>query len=243
MVWIPWQSVQTGASQLPRSDRLPVNALHVDALHLGVALAACGGDVELVDGRAGVVGGKNLMRAMAVRADRRGLRSVLHRVTVDAVLVGHKDLRAAAGQLHQKLLPVACAAGGGDVGVADGRLGIARRQNCVRVAVTIDAGGGRRPVGLLRGGVEAVPVRGLRIGVALGAGDLRGSRFVRRRLHVLVAVHAGEHTAVDGLLHLAGIDGEADRPAAGVSGGECGGPRDRRDTPRPSACAGRGQAS
>ncbi len=121
MVWIPWQSVQTGASQLPRTG-LPVNALHVDALHIGVALAAGGGNIELVDRRLCVVGGKNLMRAMAVRADRRGLRAVLHRVSVDAVLVGHKDLRAAAGGLHQKLLAVACAAGGGNVGVIDGRL-------------------------------------------------------------------------------------------------------------------------
>ncbi len=140
------------------------------------------------------------MRAMAVRADGGGLRAVLHRVSVDAVLVGHKDLRAAAGRLHQKLLPVACAAGGGNVGVVHGRLWIAGGQNCVRVAVTIDAGGSGRSVGLLRGGVEAVLIRGLRVGVALGAGDLRGSRGVRRGLHVLVAVHAGEHSAVDGLL-------------------------------------------
>ena len=110
-------------------DRLPVNALHVDALHIGVAPAAGGGDVELVDRRAGVVGGKNLMRAMAVRADGGGLRAVLHRAAVDAVLVGDEDLRAAAGRLHQKLLAVAGAAGCGDVGVVDRRLRVAGGQN------------------------------------------------------------------------------------------------------------------
>ena len=45
---------------------------------------------------------------------------------------------------------------------------------------------------------------------------------MRRGLHVLVAVDAGEHSAVDGLLQLFGVDGEADRLAVGIGGGERG---------------------
>jgi len=92
----------------------------------------------------------------------------------------------------------------------------------VRVAVAIDAGGGRRSIRPLRDGVEAVLVRGLFVGVALGACDPGRSILVRRGLHVLVAIDAGEHSTVDGLLHLFGVDGEADRLAIRIGGGERG---------------------
>jgi len=197
-------------------NRLPVDALHVDALDLAVALPAGLRHVELVDQRLGVVGGQNVVGAMAVRAHRRALRSLLHRAPMHALLVRHKRLRAVAGRLHQELLPVAGPAGRGNVGVVDRRLCIAGRQNPVRIAMAIDAGRDRAAVRLLRRGVEAVLVLRLRVGMALHAGDLGRSIFVRRRLDVLVAVHAGEHLPVNGLLHLVRIDVQAHLLAARV---------------------------
>ena len=184
-----------GGERVAARDGLAVNALGEDGLHAGVALAAGAGDVELVDQRLGIVGGQNLVRAVAVGADGGLLRAVLDRAAVDALLVADEGLVAVAGRLHQELLAVAGAAGGGNVGVIDGRLGIGCRQNGVRVAVAIGAGGGNGSVGLARGGVVAVRVGGLRVGVAAGAGDLGGCLIVRRGLDVLVAVDAGEHAA------------------------------------------------
>ena len=54
-------------------------------------------------------------------------------------------------------------------------------------------------------GVRAVRICGLRFSVAIGAGNLFRGRFVRETLHVLVAVDAGEHRAVHGLLQLFSI--------------------------------------
>src|ERR1019366_1260577 len=170
-------------------DGLAVNALGEDGLHSGVALAAGGGDIELVDQRPGGVGGQDRVRAVAVGADGGLLRAVFDGAAMDALLVGDEGLIAVAGRLHQELLAVAGAAGGGNVGVVGGRPGVSGGQGGVRVAVAIGAGGGRGAVGLARGGVIAARVGGLRIGVALGAGDLFGRLRVRRGLDVLVAVH------------------------------------------------------
>ena len=97
------------------------------------------------------------MRAVAVGADGGLLRAVGDGAAVHAVLIGDEGLRAFAVRLHEKLLPVAAAAGGGNVGVIDGRLGIAGRDDLVHVAVAVfAAGGGFCPV--CRLGVGAVRV-------------------------------------------------------------------------------------
>ena len=68
-------------------DGLPVNALHESVCDIGVALAAGGGHVELGDGRFGVAGGENFVRAVAIGADRGLLRAVGDGAAVHAVLV------------------------------------------------------------------------------------------------------------------------------------------------------------
>ncbi len=202
-------------------DGLPVNALHEGVCDVGVALAAGGGNVELGDGRFGVVGGENFVRAVAIGADRGLLRSIGDGAAVHAVLVGEEGLRAFAVRLHEKLLPVAPAAGGGNIGVIDGRLGIARALNLVNVAVAVLATGGNLSA-LVHFRVDAVLIRLAGIGVALRAADFLRGRLVRQALHILVAIHAGEHAAVDGMLELALVDEEADRRSVLVRGGERG---------------------
>ena len=84
------------------------------------------------------------MRAVAVGADRGLLRSVRNCAAVHALLIADEGLRCFAGRLHQELLAVAGAAGGGNVGVIDGRLRISCRKDGVRIAVAIGARGGTR---------------------------------------------------------------------------------------------------
>ena len=120
-------------------------------------------------------------------------------MSVDALRVRRHHLRALSTVLHHKLLAVACAASRGDVGMMHARLGITGREQHVRAAVTIDAGGGLAVASLDGLAVKAAIVGGLLLGVAGGAGDFQGRRFVRRTLYVGVAVHAGEHAAVDGI--------------------------------------------
>ena len=141
-------------------DGLPVNALLEGVCDVRVALAAGGGNVELGDRRFGVAGGENFVRAVAIGADGGLLRAVGDGAAVHAVLVGDEGLRAFAVRLHEKLLPVAPAAGGGNVGVIDGRLGIARALNLVNVAVAVLATGGNLSA-LVHFRVDAVRV-GLR---------------------------------------------------------------------------------
>ena len=45
---------------------------------------------------------------------------------------------------------------------------------------------------------------------------------MRQALHILVAIHAGEHAAVDGMLELVLVDEEADRRSVLVRAGERG---------------------
>ena len=71
----------------------------------------------------------------------------------------------------------------------------------MRPAVAILASGGRR-ADLARRSVRAVRVGVLCICVAAGATHFRRRRIMRKALHVLVAVHATEHAAVDRVLQL-----------------------------------------
>ncbi len=113
------------------------------------------------------------MRAVAIGADRGLLRAIGDGAAVHAVLVGEEGLRAFAVRLHEKLLPVAPAAGGGNIGVIDGRLGIARALNLVNVAVAIFATGGNLSA-LVHLRVDAVLIRIAGIGVALRAATFCG---------------------------------------------------------------------
>ena len=82
-----------------------------------VTLAAGSGHVELEDWRLRVFGVENLVRAVAVGADRGFFRSGGDCVSVNALLVGGDHLRALSAVLHDKFLAVAGAAGGGDIGM------------------------------------------------------------------------------------------------------------------------------
>ncbi len=73
-------------------DGLPVNAVIEGLLDLSVALAARGRDIEFVDRRFGVVGGADLVRAMAVSADSSFGGTLFRRAAVHAVLVGEEGL-------------------------------------------------------------------------------------------------------------------------------------------------------
>lgn len=160
------------------------------------------------------------MSAMAIGANGGLLRAVLNCAAVNAVLVGDERLCALAVRLHKKLLPVAAAAGGGDVGVVDGRLGIARALNLVNVAVAIFATGGNFSA-LVDFRVHAVRIGLAGIGVALRAAYLLWRGIVDETFYVLVAIHTGEQAAVNGMLEFVLIDVEADGLAVYFRG-QCG---------------------
>lgn len=84
--------------------------------------------------------------------------------------------------------------------------------------MAVFAGGHGAFAGLARFRVSAMRPGVERTGVALGAGDFFGRLVVRQALHVLVAIHAGEHGAVDGVLELVFVDVEADHRAVYVLG-------------------------
>lgn len=76
--------------------------------------------------------------------------------------------------------------------------------------MAIDAGGSFAVAALHGLTVEAAIVGGLLVGVAGGASNFLGNRFVRRAFYVGVAVNAGKHAAVDRILESLRIDVEAD---------------------------------
>ena len=206
--------------------RLPVafgDGLSVDALFefLGdrvVTLAAGRRHIELEDGRLGILGVENLVRSVAVGADRGLLGSGRDRMPVDALRVRGNHLRALSTILHHEFLAVAGAAGGRDIRMVYARFRIARRQQFMRAAMAIDAGSGLVVAALNCLAVETAVVRSLLVGVARRASDFQGRRFVRGTLYVGVAVHAGKHAAVDGIFEALRIDVQADRFAVHVVG-------------------------
>ena len=105
---------------------------------------------------------------------------------------------------------MAAPAGIGNVGVIHRGVWIAAGQHFVGVSMTVLAIGGGFAGGRdLR--MRAVRVGVLRISMAIGAENLLGRRLVRKALHVLVAVHAGQlHGDVDGVLELFCIDEQRD---------------------------------
>jgi hypothetical protein len=58
--------------------------------------------------------------------------------------------------------------------------------------------------------VEAAIVGGLLVGMASGASNFLGNGLVRSAFYVGVAIDAGEHAAVDGILESLRIDVQAD---------------------------------
>jgi hypothetical protein len=60
----------------------------------------------------------------------------------------------------------------------------------------------------------------LLVGVALGATYFLRRFFVSEAFNVFVAVNTREDGAVDGVIELVGIDGEADGRAVGAGGGQ-----------------------
>jgi hypothetical protein len=93
------------------------------------------------------------------------------------------------------------------------RLGIARRQQRVRAAVTVDAIGGIIVSAFDGLGMEAALVGSLLVGVAGGARDPLRRSFMRGVLYVRVAIHTSEHAAVDGIFERLRIDVQANRLA------------------------------
>ena len=89
------------------------------------------------------------------------------------------------------------------------------------VAVTVLATGGNLPAHVYFR-VDAVLIGYAGIGVALRAAHLLRGRLVRQALHILVAVHTGEHAAVDGMLELALVNVEAEGRSILGRGGERG---------------------
>jgi len=201
-------SVTVGANRsrpIPTRNCLSVNALREGICYCRMALAAGRWNIEFIDWRTGVAGGKYLVRAMAIGANRSLRRSVFGGVPMDAFLVRDEGLNANSVRLHQKLLPVAPAAGNGNVGVIDRRLGVISGQNLVRASMAILAVGCRSLAGLGRLGMQAAQVSLLSIRVALGAGDLLRRALMDQALDILVAINAGQDIAVDRMLQLAWV--------------------------------------
>jgi hypothetical protein len=98
--------------------------------------------------------------------------------------------------------------------VADGRLRVVPRDDLVDVAVAIltTCGDFAGDGGL---GMNAMRITLAFAGVALAAGDLLRWRVVRKALDVGVAIDTGEHGAVNGVLELVLIDGDAVAVARG----------------------------
>ena len=158
------------------------------------------------------------MGAVAVGADRRLFRSGGDRVSVHAQLVRSDHLRALSAVLHNKFLAVAGSASGRDVGVVHPRFRIAGRQQLMRASMAIDAGSCVAVASLNSLAVETAVVRCLLVGVASCAGDFQGRSFVRGTLDVGVAIHAGKHAAMDGILEPLGVHMQAHRLAVDVVG-------------------------
>ncbi len=113
---------------------------------------------------------------------------------------------------------MAPSAGGGNIAVIYRRLGVVGSQNLVRASVAVPAIGRRCSTGLGRLGVQAVLVRHLLVGVAIGAGRIPPGVLVGRIVSRLVAIHAGEQGTVDRMLQLVFIHVQADLLAVHVFG-------------------------
>jgi hypothetical protein len=149
--------------------------------------------------------------AVAVGADRSFLGSGSDRVSMHTLLVRSDHLRALPAVLHYEFLAVADPACAGNIGVMHARFRIAGWQQFVRAAVAVDATRRFAISFAHRLAVETAVICRLLIGVTSCAGDFQRSGLVRRALNIRVAIHAGEHAAVDGILEALRIHVQADR--------------------------------
>lgn len=120
-------SVAVGANRgqtISPANSLPVDALHEGLRDLRMALATGLRDIELVYRRLLIVGRKDLMRAVAVCADRSLFGALLDGEPMHALLIRDERLVALPVRFHQELLSVAPAARRGDVVVIYRRLGV-----------------------------------------------------------------------------------------------------------------------
>lgn len=95
----------------------------------------------------------------------------------------------------------------------DARLGVARRQESVWAAVAVDTSGRVRVPAFHGLGVKAALVSCLLVCVAAGTRDPLRRSFMRGTLNVRVAIHAGEHAAMDGIFKRLRIDVQTNNPA------------------------------
>ena len=91
----------SGSLAVAARQSLAVNALHEGVVDVGVALAAGGGNIELVDLRLDFVGGQNFVRTVAIGTHGGLLRTLLRGAPVHAFLVGEEGLGALAVRLHE----------------------------------------------------------------------------------------------------------------------------------------------
>jgi hypothetical protein len=141
------------------------------------------------------------MRAVAIGAYRGLLRSLLDGLPVHALLVRDEGLPLSPFDSIRNFCPWQRPQVYGNVVVIHRRFGSsAARISCAppwQSWQLAAAAPGFSPC------MQTVRVSLLRIGMALRAGDLLRRGLVDQALHILVAIHAGEHTAVNGMLHLA----------------------------------------
>ena len=175
-----------------------------------VAFSAGERHIEFEDRRLGILRVENLVSAVAVGADRSVLGAGSDSVPVDTLFVRGHHLSALPAVGHHELLTVARPAGRRNIGMMHARLWIGGRQKFVRTAVAVDAGSRVTITRMHCSAVEAAIVRSLLVGMASGATNLFGSGFVRRAFYIGVAVHTGEHAAVDGIFEGLRIDMQAD---------------------------------
>ena len=156
------------------------------------------------------------MDAVAIGADGGLLRAVGDGAAVHAGLIGEEGLRGFAIRLHKEFLPVAAAAGDGNIAAIDGGFGVVAGDDGVDVAVAILAAcGDFAGTGDLC--VNTMRVTLAFIGMALVAGDFFRRRVVGEAFDVGVAIDAGK-SAVNGVLELALVDGDAVAVAIGHAG-------------------------
>ena len=88
----------------------------------------------------------------------------------------------------------------------------------MRAAMAILAVGRGRSAGLVGLGMKTMGIRRLRIGMALRAGYLLRRLLMHQALHILVAIDARQHAAMDGVLEFVAIHKQTDLLAVFIIG-------------------------
>ena len=225
-VWIVWRQDGVNAVAIRACWRqliaaaqcLTMDTLEKNMLDLAMTFAAGRGNIEFVDRRGSIVCRQNLVRAMAIRADRRSLRAIVDRSPMHTVLIRRENLGADAAPIHRALLSMAITAGCGNVSVTHRRLGVAYREYVMRTTMAIYTGRRRRSIGSFLLRMETVLIGLRRICVTINTRNFFGLCLVWRLFYILMTIHAAEHRSVDGSLHLLRIDVEADLLAIHILG-------------------------